>query len=463
MKNSNRKDDFNRWVHSFDRWDVNLMEGLLGRRLPFDLCGNSEAADYVWNDDDADGWEGLEDHIRRALDLAEPATADDRITDPRERLIEMGGYMEDIRNRIAEAADLFPDKKRTVLRKYNSIENYTPEFNVRLQTMFPDSWKEIKFYAQEKIHGANFSIHYASGGEVRFATRNHFIKEGENFYGYQKIFADMDLRKKLKDYFCMSDGGMADGTERVAIYGEICGGWYPGENDNDSTRVQKGVAYSSRNQFLVFDVWFEGGSHRDSYGNRIKGGSYLSPYHVDELCRIIDLHYLDPLTTGSLDHCLRYPVQFNSSIGFDYFRHKRIPENIAEGLVIKPVNDDFKDRFGSRFMFKRKAERFMEVARAKKEQIVFSDETLKYHKMTPDYCNHNRLDSVISKMGREVSDLTMRDFSEMIKLMAQDAIADFVKDNPDFPKLEKPQQSIVRRELGRHCAVIIKEFFTKRA
>jgi len=85
--------------------------------------------------------------------------------------------------------------------KYNSIENkYRHKFinRIRNDKSFNDKWVVL-----EKVHGANFSF-ITDGESVKVAKRTDFIKDGENFFYWKKIFDKykdkiIDLYKEIKN------------------------------------------------------------------------------------------------------------------------------------------------------------------------------------------------------------------------------------------------------------------------
>lgn len=362
------------------------------------------------------------------------------------------------------------------MKKYPSIENASSKHWDTILKFYPSEKGRMTFVPTEKLHGANFSIHWIDG-EIRYASRERFLDAGETFYGFPNVFADRDIESEVKKYVdelndCMDED--QDLIKHFIIYGELCGGGYPGFHRSDSVRVQRGVHYAPQNLFIPFDIFTRSG---DEDGN-LNEGYFADRVTFVGMAEDLKLMYLPSLLRdedgkergGTFDECLELlsdekgDITFNSKIPA-IFGLPHIEDNIAEGIVIKPVCD-FEDQWGHRFVVKRKNSRFKEKEKAQKKLEKPKEHdvaTVMFMTEIARYCNENRLNNVISKIGREESSLTMRDFSELIRKLSSDALEEFkINVGAQFSELTKEKQRVVTKHLSTHCAKVIKAYFIQR-
>ena len=145
--------------------------------------------------------------------------------------------------------------------KYPKIESDTSKYISNNRTFAKATW-----VATEKIHGANFSIHYdISTEEIKFAKRTGFLEPDEHFYNYQILVPELTYNMETLVNNIKKEN---TNISIIRIYGELFGGWYPTESQPIQDRfyekkilvpleeraIQEGIYYSNGIHFMVFDV-----------------------------------------------------------------------------------------------------------------------------------------------------------------------------------------------------------------
>jgi len=334
-------------------------------------------------------------------------------------------------------------------KKYTSIDNCD-----RKLTM--DKYV-VRGYAQQpwvvtlKVHGSNFSV-YITENEMKCTKRSGWIKEGENFFNYQKVVARYDeklknVRKIVHEHFELSP------EVPVQVFGEIFGGCYPHdevEKVQGVKKVQKGVWYCPDVDFFPFDIYVRGQEFggkdfpldHDLFERIMKGAGFTL--------------YAKSLFTGSFKECLEYPNEYPDPV-HRYYGLPEIEGNICEGNVLKPVKATV-EPCGSRVILKNKNDKFTErTKRTKKERkpINISPEAQKVIGIADEYINENRLRNVLSHFG----EVTHKDFGKIMGAFAQDVRKDMEEDDPEVFSLEKEEQSRVNKVINSSCSVFIRQHF----
>lgn len=122
-------------------------------------------------------------------------------------------------------------------KKYPRIQNH---YNAKQLARLREAATEHGLIATEKIHGANFAVYVDSQGEYKFARRNGFLREDEEFYNYADAIAPT-LLHRLRD--CGVELCDRHCVDHVIFYGELYG-----------SRVQKEIWYCDGVKFDVFDI-----------------------------------------------------------------------------------------------------------------------------------------------------------------------------------------------------------------
>lgn len=321
--------------------------------------------------------------------------------------------------------------------RYSSIENsYRTKFLNKINEL--DVSKE-EFIVTEKIHGSNFSVWY-DGSEFEFAKRSQFLKS-DNFFNYQEAMKEVMPRIR-KLYLAIKRDWKTAGT--ISIYGELFGGHYPHKDVEKLPfkQIQKGVAYTNQIGFYAFDLFIDGSLQEIDFANK----------YFEE----VNLFHAKTLFRGSLDDCLKYPNDFQSTIPA-LFGLPEIEDNVCEGVVIKPNKPLFLYS-GSRIIIKNKNEKWTEKSNVKREKKVINltEDEQKILDVYLSFITENRLKNVISKVGL----VTQKDFGKLMGLFQKDAYDDFIKDNSkEYLDLDKDKQGKIKREFGKTCAELIRKNF----
>jgi Rnl2 family RNA ligase len=307
--------------------------------------------------------------------------------------------------------------------KYPSIENSYREKFVDMVMGHPE-FPRMGWQVTEKVHGANFSfIVDRATKEVRIGKRTSLTDGG--FYSCQEVldrYQDQVLRLALDNAF--------NGAGVVQVYGELYG---PG--------VQSGVIYSDSKDFVAFDV-------RWSCGDKF---SFMGTTPVYSLCEMYGIPHVPVLEEACTFECaMGYSGEFNSLVSA-----KLIPDNGAEGVVIKPVQPMFLHG-GSRVILKTKSDKFKERSSAKKVRVSdpFTDEMTAALDSLLEYLNENRLKNVLSKLG----EVTQKDFGRVLGALCQDVIEDWAKDN-GWGAMDKKHRKAVTKELNKQGALLVRRNF----
>ena len=258
--------------------------------------------------------------------------------------------------------------------------------------------------ATVKIDGANFQIGVDENGKLFTCSRNRQLTAGEDFCGSLRVIEKMDIEAKLKSL-----------GKPVRIYGELCGGLYrhPAVAPvKGAVRIQGRVDYSPDNEWVPFDAELD--------------GRWLSQYELAELCDRLDLPCQEIYFRGTFAECCKIEPTFQDTTGNRLWGLPLIDGNVAEGLVIKPV-EYCVDRRGNRIIVKNKNVKFKERIRATKEKtkgVDLTEPEKRWADVLQEYYTESRAWSVVSKLGENE-----RDFGSIAKAMLADAWEDFIHDN----------------------------------
>jgi len=292
----------------------------------------------------------------------------------------------------------------------------------------------------EKIHGSNNS--YMCNEEcVKQAKRGSVLGPDENFYGClevvktegPKVKALYDSLKKIKTF------------DILQVCGEIFGGWYPHPDvpkNTTATRVQKGIYYSPNNMFYPFDIMLDG------------------QYQNYDLCvkmfEEVGLFYAHILFRGTLQECLDYPNEFQTTIP-DLLGLPKIEDNICEGVVIKPIEPTYLG-CGSRVILKNKNEKWSEKVKKPKvkTKITFTEEGQEVLDGINELLSENRLKNVLSKVG----EINNKQFGMLLGMFIKDTFEEYSKENSEkYNALGSHEQKRVNKMVGQLAGNIIRQQF----
>lgn len=301
------------------------------------------------------------------------------------------------------------------LIKYHSIDNPKNKLIDDIRSHVP---KDCEFVATEKIHGANMSIHIFPDGTVRFASRNRWLEETDEFNGYKTIKEEVQEK-------CVKMSKMVEFKDRFIVYGELFGGVYPNRyTPSNIKQIQKEIYYTNLLSFFAFDIKVD--------------GAYMDFNDYYRLCDKVDLPYPNVIVSGTLDECLQFDVEnFETPIPA-ILGLPPVENNFAEGVVIKPVVNYYHPK-GYRFIVKLKKSSFSDVRPKVKiltrtgEEV--DDETINITEEMLRYINKNTVESVSIKNSN-----TKLLQAKLIGLVVSDAISTFKRDNPDVVLPSKKHQ-----------------------
>ena len=289
--------------------------------------------------------------------------------------------------------------------KYGEIEN---TYNDKLvEKARWNGLSETECICAVKIDGSNFQAGIDSDGRFFTGTRNQELKPEDDFCNWQKVMKKYDVERKLriiKEKLNASE---------VVMYGELCGGLYRHPDVprvEGAVRIQGRVDYSPDNEWVPFDLKVD--------------GAYASQDLLKKLCDEVGLLSQQVVFRGTLEECLKFDPIFQDTTGNAFWGLPLIEGNIAEGVVIKPVNAVYIGE--SRVIFKNKTPKFKERIRKTKEaskapglnelEQTWIDKLL-------EYVNESRVYSALSKLGGKA------EFSPLMKAVMDDALAEFRKEN----------------------------------
>ena len=307
--------------------------------------------------------------------------------------------------------------------KYPSLTNsYKEAF---IEAIKERNWRQPfdDWVVTEKIHGANFGIYYTDG-EIRVASRNQFV-DGNFFNNKEWMDANED---KLRTLFGAVNAERRSPCSTIVLFGELFG-----------RGINKGVEYPAGRHFMAFDILAldEAGYKR-----------FLNWQSVDFYTVHAGLRPVPVLKRGTLAECLDYKPLFNSLAGIAVDPTFKPPEdNVAEGLVIRPVNTFYVGH--DRAMLKVKNVKFKEVENARPKRNPDGEEVFRGNPDIINYLTTARLDNVLSKEGG----VNPPNFNYIVQMFIIDALEDYSIDNvTDID--DKDDLKRLKKVLSRHPAVL---------
>lgn len=250
--------------------------------------------------------------------------------------------------------------------------------------------KETNCVVLEKLDGANVQFVFEPYKDVRFASRNQICSS--DFYGMNEVI-DRDCKdfiKHIQNYVDMYN-------INVNLYGELIG-----------PKIQKRIYYGDIKSISFFDIMRDG---------------RLLPFN--QFIVMLECFYIPNYM---------WPIFINSGKYSDMakidntFQSKFIPvdrENIAEGIVIKPIEFVQVNEYNEVCIVKSKNEKFTEVKRQKNNINQFDSSIKKLKDKFAGYINENRCLSYFSKAGTIESE---KQIGMYIKEILEDAKNDFYLD-----------------------------------
>jgi Rnl2 family RNA ligase len=303
-------------------------------------------------------------------------------------------------------------KVKLLIMLFNSYQKIA-ESPKDWQLEHPKQLDRVRWCATEKIHGANLCW-IKSKDKLLAAKRKAILEKSESFFNYQAVRDE--LADKLTALFNLIE------AETLYVYGELFGGHYPHPEVKalpNIQAVQTGVYYSPAILFCAFDI-------------AIKDAEtihYLDYQTSIQFFESVGILYAKPRFIGSFREALEQPERFLTAIP-QMLGLPELPNNFAEGLVIKPMQEILVKTTKQvvRPILKKKITEFAEDERfhaAEKwvQKPVYAEtyvlDWLEYE--LSQLVNVNRLQSAVSKVGElkthslEIKKLVIEDVWESLK------------------------------------------------
>lgn len=313
--------------------------------------------------------------------------------------------------------------------------------------------KTTKWVVTEKIHGANLCIIYDILEEnILFSKRREIIKDNESFFGHENLQIDINILKIIFSF--VSTKISNQNWNQLLLYGEICGGVYPHPNveiNNNVKLIQTGIYYSPNIEFISFDI---------ALINNKKEKIYIDYEISIEAFKLTRLLYAKELFIGNFEDAINYKIKFQSTIP-NLFNLPEIKDNIAEGIIIKPLKNIIIDtkKGKNRAIIKRKIDEFNESDYNKAEKWI---ESINNHEKNNNInillyeinalVTYNRLNNAISKIGiptktniNKISKILLEEIKNDVKINIEDYHKEL------WEKLSSNQKKDIDQEILKLC------------
>lgn len=294
-----------------------------------------------------------------------------------------------------------------MFKKYGHIENmYVEKFIDYLKSM---GMMTVPCVCTVKVDGANFQAAVDENDQVTFGKRTAELSDVEQFNRWQNVMEKLDVKNKL---FQIRN---ELGAKNLIIYGELCGGLYRHPDVpivRDSVRIQGRIDYSPDNEWIVFDILYD-----EKYLNQLK---------LQEICKTYNLPCVPIKFQGTLEECINASCEFVDTTGHDLWGYPIIENNVAEGVVIKSI-EDVRLPNGERLIIKNKNPKYKERIKETKKNAKpgLNNLETEWEAVFEEYLTESRAWSAVSKIG------TVKDFGSLMKAVMADAEEDWRSDYED--------------------------------
>ena len=311
-----------------------------------------------------------------------------------------------------------------MFKKYPSLTNHYHNKDIGwLRTKFENAMNGTKWVIQEKIHGANVSFLFQPNAPPKIFSRNQEIT-GSDFYSADEIINETIDHLQPIQYWLDKTSEV---NTSIRLFGELFG-----------DGIQKGVDYGRQKQIRFFDLM---------QNNLFKSTKDLKSFFGYN--NLTDLLVPEVGIVDSFEEAMEFDTNFNSLLSDK-------PDNLIEGIVIKPYEIVLIDGNGSLFYVKKKNEEFKEKQKVKKKiaETVYSDEVNKLKENLLSHINDNRVQSVFSKEGGISS---QKDIGKYIQMIQQDALEDFKKENIISDNLTKQERKYIMN-VGKEIKELLNKY-----
>jgi Rnl2 family RNA ligase len=335
-----------------------------------------------------------------------------------------------------------------IFKKYENMEQlYRKKFiNQIIEEGFTSS--NIMWVATEKVHGCNCSL-WTDGIKIKIAKRNGFVKNTEDFYNSDKKILNK-YKNDLLMIFKIINVEMLS-VQSVAVYGELCGGSYPHKNvkpDTRSKKIQKGIYYNPKNDFLVFDIMVQ----------TDQGSIYLNWDDVKRILTYTKFKLVPELAIANFDEIVKVSNDGDSQV-YKLFNLPKIENNTMEGVVLKPLISSFLEN-GKRVIIKNKNDKWIEKSKISKHHHKSEEiyvELMPIVSEIEPYITENRLRNVLSHIG----EVTNKDFGKINKQFVADIMESYIKENGNkkLNILSKEYRKTIHKMINKRTANLIRKNF----
>ena len=316
--------------------------------------------------------------------------------------------------------------------KYNSIINtFKGDELDFIRINHADDLKGVTWNIYEKIHGANFSLWY-DGVELRSAKRSSFCSED--------FFSSKDV---VERYTANVHACFAMLKKPIVIYGELFGGHYDGTfKAPHAKRIQQEVQYCPHNDFAVFDI---------ATINEDSTLTFLDEAEFQDVAFASGFFTAPFLgTMNTLDEAIAVDPVFQTIVPTRWSL-KRLENNMAEGVVIKPSKPLFMYD-NKRIIFKKKNDLFKEEKSVEVKSAA-TDEFVQFFEVLKSKYTKNRFNNVLSHEGDKL------EYKDYFMLFYQDSVDEC--DKIVYNSFTEQQQKLLRVLSAKYIWPIIKDTFPK--
>lgn len=335
----------------------------------------------------------------------------------------------------------------------------------------PDKWKlsmsdtrllkKADWVVTEKIHGANFCV-LTDGIVVRCAKRKALLEKNDDFFGFQRPLEKLHL--PVRKLFSLLQEELPE-LRWLKVYGELFGGGYPHPevpNIEGVQPIQTGVYYAPDIEFCAFDIaWI------DAEGER----RYLDLRKAISLFEQVGIFFTKPLFIGKYTEALAYPSSFVSTVSSELGLPPLSEENLAEGVVLKPVQpiEVVTSKGKCRPVLKNKIPTFTEDKRFHQAQkwsyqvkVVEKEsafEELQFAALS--FATQQRLHNAISKIG-QLDEPNSPRARECFQLFAKDIEEDLLEEYPAlWDQLQEEELVSLRDDIREFAQEVLDGYFAQ--
>lgn len=308
---------------------------------------------------------------------------------------------------------------------YNKMENNNAKNLSALD-------KTLQYVLTEKIHGTNSSCYvtFNSDGEytIQHGKRTALVGKGEKFYNIQEVLKPYEETMVECAKHILYELGHDHCNKTVIFFGEIYGGHYNNSKSPGSMMVQKWMDYAPGNHFAGFDIVIKLSEDTEPFP--------ISYTKFKESMETYNIPTVPEVMRGSLEELMKNynPNKATSIVSKVLHNLNDVEKPECEGAVLRPLDsNNFENRL------KWKAAKYCDRPPKKTFQQVKAEEQEFLNCL--EYCNFNRLESVMSHHGSEFF-MDPRKFGEIIKFVNQDIMKDIEVDYPKIYNDDKKKKKL---------------------